>query len=203
MFPVRLCLAPFPLWLTLALESERKIICPVCLQDVSVCLCVCVCVCAALDQAGSAPTEGRKMCLTYARHTRPVRLEQQDTINDHRIRLLQYGFPLSPTFFTVALSYFTDVACLCVFVACLCVFKLGRGPFILSFCCHSLSLAPLLMWVIDMQQCIPGSYRKARSHGQHSGRLKQARERVGFSVGWKSCNLDQQLDVLNVKYHFS
>lgn len=157
-----------------------------------------VCVCAALDRAGSAPIEGRKMCLTYARHTRSGRLEQQDTINDHRIRLLQYGFPLSPTFLTAVLSYFTDVACLCVFVACLCVSMLQRGPFILSFCCLSLSLAPpLLMWVIDMQQCIPGSCRRARSHGQHSGRLNQVPERVGLSLGY-----NQQQDVLIVKYHF-
>ena len=94
------------LCLSLALESEGKIICPVCLQELSglvherVCVCVCVCarvcVCAALDQAGSAPIERRKMCLTYTRHTRSGRLEQQDTINDHRIRLLQYGFPLPP-----------------------------------------------------------------------------------------------------------
>lgn len=43
--------------------------------------------CAALELAGSAPTERGEMCLTYAQRTRSGRLEQQDTINDHRIRL--------------------------------------------------------------------------------------------------------------------
>lgn len=44
-----LCLSPFPLWLTLALESEGKIISPVCLQELSgrvrvrarACVCLC------------------------------------------------------------------------------------------------------------------------------------------------------------------
>ena len=52
-----------------------------------------LCLCAALELAGSAPTERGEMCLTYAQRTLSGRLKQQDTINDHRIRLLQYGFP--------------------------------------------------------------------------------------------------------------
>lgn len=43
--------------------------------------------------ARSMPAERGEMCLTYAQHTLPGRQEQQDTINDRRIRLLQYGLP--------------------------------------------------------------------------------------------------------------
>lgn len=101
-----------------------------------------MCLCAALELAGSAPTERGEMCLTYTQHTRSGRLEQQDTINDHRIRLLQYGFP-HPHLLHRGSVIFHGLACLCMFVVCLCVCvyvpTLGRGLFILSFCCHSLS----------------------------------------------------------------
>lgn len=60
---------------------------------------------------------------------------------------------------------FHRLACQCVFVLCLrCVPSSGRGPFILSFCCLSFCVSRL-MGVIDMQQCILGSYRRACSHG--------------------------------------
>lgn len=79
-----------------------------------------LCLCAALELAGSAPTERGEMCLTYAQHTRSGRLEQQDTINDHRIRLLQYGFP-HPHLLHRGAVIFHGLAWLCVFAMCLCV----------------------------------------------------------------------------------
>lgn len=78
---------------------------------------------------------------------------------------------LTPTFFTVGLSYFTDLpACVCLQCVYVCEFAcVGKGPFyplFLLFLCLSLSLClSLLMWVIDMQQRIPGSYRRVCSHG--------------------------------------
>lgn len=141
-----------------------------------------MCLCAALEQAGSAPTARGEMCLTYAQRTRSGRLEQQDTINDHRIRLLQYGFP-HPHLLHHGAVIFHRLACLCVSVACLCVCLSKEGALFSSvFCClslrlsfsllhsHSVSLSPalclsVLLWVIYMQQCILGSYRRVCSHG--------------------------------------
>lgn len=79
-----------------------------------------LCLCEALELAGSVPTERGEMCLTYAQCTRSGRLEQQDTINDHRIRLLQYGFP-HPHLLHRGPVIFHGLACLCVFVVYLCV----------------------------------------------------------------------------------
>ena len=117
---------------------------------------------------------------------------------------------LTPTFFTVGLSYFTDLpasVCVCSVFVCVCVCvcvcaRVGKGPFYpLFLLSHSLSLAPslclsLLMWVIDMQQCIPGSYRRACSHG-YCRALWQIRHRdtgpwtfVTVWVGHKTCNVE-------------
>lgn len=87
------------------------------------------CLCAAIKLAESAPTERGEMCLTYAQRTRSGRLEQQDTINDHRIRLLQYGFlsppPSSP--WVCHISQTCLPVCVCI-VFVLCAF-VGQGPF--------------------------------------------------------------------------
>lgn len=100
-----------------------------------------MCLCAALEQAGSAPTARGEMCLTYAQRTRSGRLEQQDTINDHRIRLLQYGFP-HPHLLHHGAVIFHRLACLCVSVACLCVCLSKEGALFSSvFCCLSLRLS--------------------------------------------------------------
>lgn len=100
----------------LALESEGEIIWPVCLQELS----GFVSLCERRSWLGARPPRERgEMCLTYAQHTRSGRLKQQDTINDHRIRLLQYGLS-RPHLLHRGSVIFHGPACLCVFVVCLC-----------------------------------------------------------------------------------
>lgn len=89
---------------------------------------------------------------------------------------------LTPTFFTMGLSYFTDLpACVYLWRACVCA-SVRKGPFSPLYfvvspsvfhspsCTLTLSLSlalclSVLLWVIYMQQCILGSYRRVCSHG--------------------------------------
>lgn len=93
------------------------------------------------------PGERGEMCLTYAQHTLPGRQEQQDTINDRRIRLLQYGLPRPCLPFCRPVIFHSPVSREAVYSCVL----FSPSPFIAP----PLSL-DFPVSVIDMQQCVSG-----------------------------------------------
>lgn len=107
---------------------------------------------------------------------------------------------LTPAYFTVGLSYFTDSPAPCVFAMCLCVCTRKcvclccEGALLSSFCCLSLSLSlrlSLLIWVIDMQRCIPGPYRRVCSHGYCgvAWQIKDAGTQILGDLLWSRYNI--------------